>query len=66
MIISDLNYVETAEATEVKGGGDVTQTVNTRQTSRATVGGGTSRNSFLNTAVSLPISINTLTAIAAL
>jgi len=66
MIISDLNYVEVVtEASEVIGGGDVSQRVTTTQNSTATVGGG-SRNSFLNTAISLPISINTLTAAALL
>ena len=67
MIISDLNYVEVVtEASEVIGGGDVSQRVTTTQNSTATVGAGTSRNSFLNTAVSLPISLNTLTAISLL
>ena len=67
MIISDLNHVEVvAEATEVKGGGDVVQAVSTTQFSNASIGGGNARNNILNVAASLPISVNTLAALTAL
>jgi len=59
MIISDLNYVEVvAEAPAVQGGGDVTQTVITRQFSVAGVGGA-GRNSIGNTALALNIAVPT-------
>ena len=67
MIISDLNHVEVvAEATEVKGGGDVVQAVKTVQISNASIGGGNARNNILNVAASLPISVNTLLGVGVL
>jgi hypothetical protein len=66
MIISDLNYVEVAEATEVKGGGDVFQYNPTQQVAVARVGGGNTRNIIASPAVAVNLNLNALTGISAL
>ena len=66
MIISDLNYVEVAEATEVKGGGDVFQYNSTQQAAVARVGGGNTRNIIASPAVAVNLNLNALTGISAL
>ena len=53
MIISDLNYVEVAEATEVKGGGNAVQRNLNQQIAVARVGGGDNSNVFLSPAVAV-------------
>ena len=66
MIISDLNYVEIAEATEVKGGGDVKQTNITQQLAIARVGGGNTRNIIGSPAIALNLNLNSLTGVSVL
>ena len=66
MIISDLNYVEVAEATEVKGGGDVFQYNPTQQVAVARVGGGNTRNIIGSPAIALNLNLSNLLGAAVL
>jgi hypothetical protein len=66
MIISDLNYVEVAEATEVKGGGDAKQINLTQQIASATVGTGTTRNIIGSPAIALNLNLSNLLGAAVL
>ena len=59
MIISDLNYIEVAEATEVKGGA-VQQTNLNQQIARATVGGGKNSNIIGSPAIALNLNFTNL------
>ena len=63
MIISDLNYVEVAEATEVKGGAVRQANVN-QQIAVARVGAGDNSNIFLSPAVALNLNSTTLAGLS--